>query len=112
MIKHSDQASFIRNCFENATFEKKEGFENGTVTIKGLEDGSYTIKLHQLNVSISLVVHKGVYWLTDSFILKQYSLVEARENQSFIRISHVRFEEVKEENHQLQTMKFKLNDFK
>ena len=78
-------------------FSKKDGFENGVVVIKGLEDGTYTIKLHQLNISIALVVHKGVYWLTDSFILKQYSLVEARENQSFIRVSNVRFEEEKKE---------------
>ena len=97
LVKYSDQASVIRNCFDKAVFSKKDGFENGVVVIKGLEDGNYTIKLHQLNISIALVVHKGVYWLTDSFILKQYSLVEARENQSFIRVSNVRFEEEKKE---------------
>lgn len=30
-----------------------------------------------------------MYWETDSFILKNHSLVEVRENQNFIRVSHI-----------------------
>jgi hypothetical protein len=70
IVKTSNEASIIRNCFDRASFKKEDGFENGTVTLSGLEDGTYTIRMSQFNIEISLIVHKGVYWLTDSFILK------------------------------------------
>ena len=80
LIRTSNQSVVISNNFKNAKFVKKDGFVNGNVQISGLPAGTYEIKLLQLNVFITLVVHQGVYWETDSFILKKYSLVEAREN--------------------------------
>lgn len=84
LIRTSNQSTVISNNFKNAKFLKKDGFINGNIQISGLPAGTYDIKLLQLNVFIQLVVHQGVYWETDSFILKKYSLVEARENQSYI----------------------------
>jgi len=54
-------------------------------------------------------VHQGVYWETDSFILKKYSLVEAWENQSYIRVSNI---EMKSPKKGEDSITFKLNDFK
>lgn len=84
LIRTSNQSTVISNHFKNAKFNKKDGFVNGNIQISNLPAGTYDIKLLQLNVFIQLVVHQGVYWETDSFILKKYSLVEARENQSYI----------------------------
>jgi hypothetical protein len=67
-----------------ARFSKEEGFENGVVKIANLFAGTYTIKLNEINTNVTLIVHRGVYWETDSFILKNHSLVEVRENQNFI----------------------------
>ena len=41
-------------------------------------------------------LHKGVYWETDSFILKDHSLVEKRDKTHIIRIKDVALEEDKE----------------
>jgi len=108
LIWTSNQSVVISNNFQNAKFTKKEGFVNGNIQLSGLLAGTYEIKLLQLNVFISLVVHQGVYWETDSFILKKYSLVEARENQSYIRISNLNIAPKKGED----KVSFKVNDFK
>jgi len=100
----------IENCFAKAKFTTEEGFVNGSVRLQALDAGNYTLKLLDQGTEISVVVHKGTYWETDSFILKKHSLVELRENQNFIRISHVNISQA-EESKTHETIKFKLNNF-
>lgn len=49
--------------------------------IKGLEAGSYELSLPKTGEVIQVVVHKGQYWETDSFILKKRCLLENRQAQ-------------------------------
>ena len=80
----------IENSFSKAQFKQNKGYQNGTVRLIGLEAGDYVIKLHEIREEISLTVHRGTYWETDSFILKPHSMIEVRENQSFIRITDIK----------------------
>lgn len=87
IVRHSADGGVIENCRSKASLELPNGFVNGTLKVAGLEAGRYTLKLLELGTEIHLVVHRGVYWETDSFILKPHSLVELRENQNYVRLS-------------------------
>ena len=53
-------------------------------------------------------MHKGVYWETDSFILKDHSLVEKRDRTNIIRIKNINLKEEGKEDHKLS---FTLEDY-
>jgi hypothetical protein len=89
LIRKTSNEKVVSNCFENVKFVKEDGFEFGSLRISSLESGHYVLKLKESNRSIPIKVHRGVYWETDSFILKEHSLVEQRENLNFIRLKNI-----------------------
>ena len=91
IIRYSQDGGVIENVRSKAELINQNGFVHGTVRIAGLEHGRYSIKLHEIGTEIALVVHNGVYWQTDSFIVKKHSMVELRENQNYVRVSDVQF---------------------
>lgn len=110
VIKFTSESGTIENSYDKATYNNHEGTINGVIKLSGLEAGTYTIKLIELGTNIDLIVHRGVYWETDNFILKSHSLVELRENQNFIRVSHVeKIEENSKEGE--ETIQFKINNY-
>lgn len=98
----------IENCFAKAKFHNEEGFTNGIVRLQALEAGNYELNMRDQGINIQVNVHRGTYWETDSFILKTHSLVELRENQNFIRVSHVGLKD----SEGGQKLTFKLNNYK
>jgi hypothetical protein len=65
-----------------------------------------TSTIHKTRISIT--VHKGVYWESDSFILKDHCLIEKKDLNHIIRIKDITLEEQKE-SHKLS---FTLKDHK
>eukprot|EP00830_Metopus_es_P002375 TRINITY_DN1213_c0_g1_i6.p1 TRINITY_DN1213_c0_g1~~TRINITY_DN1213_c0_g1_i6.p1 ORF type:complete len:2229 (-),score=458.73 TRINITY_DN1213_c0_g1_i6:107-6793(-) len=76
--------------------EQEKGALYGIATIKGLKSGTYILTGFGKE-RITLRVHKGAYWAENqSYILKQYSLLENTEKQGFVKIKSVNFEEEKD----------------
>ena len=96
LIRHTSNGKVVQNCFENIKFIKDEGIQFGSIRIQGLESGHYDLKIKETNWTIPLKVHRGVYWETDSFILKDHSLVEQRDNLNFIRLKNIKIEKNEE----------------
>eukprot|EP00831_Metopus_contortus_P018015 TRINITY_DN17667_c0_g1_i4.p2 TRINITY_DN17667_c0_g1~~TRINITY_DN17667_c0_g1_i4.p2 ORF type:complete len:131 (-),score=41.30 TRINITY_DN17667_c0_g1_i4:194-586(-) len=68
----------------------------GQVTVSKLESGRYVLK-GVGEEEIIIRVHQGVRWSHHpDYILKQYSLLENKEQSGFIKIRNVDFEESKE----------------
>jgi len=70
LIRHTSNSKVVANCFSKVKFIKEEGFIGGTIRIEGLDAGHYDVNIKESNRTIPLRVHRGVYWETDSFILK------------------------------------------
>lgn len=87
LTRYNSQGNIIEELFDKASLEKDEEFGCYNVAIRDLEFGHYSIELKEIGVLIDLCVHNGVYWESDSFILKQHSIVEKRDCANFIRIS-------------------------
>ena len=62
IVWYSEDGTIIENVWAKASLTNQNGFVNGTLLIKELEAGKYTIKLHEIGTEISLNVHNGVYW--------------------------------------------------
>ena len=101
LVRFNSSFKVIENCFDKISFNHEKGYQYGNITISGLERGKYTLYILPTDERISITVHKGVYWESDSFILKDHSLVEKREKTSIIRIKDILLEEEKEEGHTL-----------
>jgi hypothetical protein len=86
----------LSNCFSQIKFSHEKGYQYGKITISGLERGYYQLTFNTTKQTIAIRVHKGVYWETDSFILKDHSLVEKRDTTNLIRIKDISLEEEKE----------------
>jgi hypothetical protein len=67
----------------------------------------YSIFLLELGIEIPIIVHKGVYWKTDAFILKSNCLVQIINTPSFLRISDLKVNS----NDERAGISFKLNDY-
>lgn len=91
-------------------FIKEDGFAYGSIRIEGLEAGHYDIVIKESNRTIPLRVHKGVYWETDSFILKEHSLVEQRDNLNFIRLKDIKIQKI--EDSKKSKLSFKMTNYK
>jgi hypothetical protein len=107
LIRYSSSHKVIENCFDKISFSHEEGYQYGKITISGLERGHYQLNFLTRFSPVQIRVHKGVYWETDSFILKDHCLVEKRDRNNIIRIKNVNLEEQKE-NHKLS---FTLEDY-
>lgn len=79
LTRYNSQGKIIEELFDKASLEKDEDFGCYSVAIRDLEFGHYKIELKEIGVLIDLCVHNGVYWESDSFILKQHSIVEKRD---------------------------------
>ena len=108
LVSFSSSYKVIRNWFDKISFSHDKGYEYGRITISGLERGSYNLYLNATGESIPIKVHKGVYWESDSFILKNHSLVEKREKTNIIRIKDILLEEEKDQGH---TLSFNIEDY-
>jgi hypothetical protein len=75
--------------------------------LKGLKVGLYTLEFKEYSISINIEVHKGVYWETDSFILKENSILENNTKTSFIKLGKVEWKENKEDLSKMKA-KFKV----
>ena len=107
LVRYSSSFRVIENCFKNISFSHDKGYQYGRINISGLQRGHYTLTYVATMQTVSIRVHKGVYWETDSFILKDHSLVEKRERTSIMRIKDIAVEEEKE-NHKVS---FSLDDY-
>jgi hypothetical protein len=107
LVRYTSSYKVIENCFNKIKFTHEKGYQYGKLNISGLQRGHYTLSYNLTGQSVSIRVHKGVYWETDSFILKDHSLVEKRERNNIIRIKDISIEEEKE-NHRVS---FNLEDY-
>ena len=110
LIRSTSNSKVVENCYGKIKFIKEDGFSFGAIRIEGLEAGHYNIRIKETNRTIPLRVHRGVYWETDSFILKQHSLVEQRDSHNFIRMKDLKIEEVKDTAK--SKLSFKLKNYK
>jgi hypothetical protein len=69
--------------------DKDSSKEYTTLKISGLKKGVYQLNFKVRKVTIEIVVHQGVYWETDTFILKKDCLFENKQKQGFVKISNV-----------------------
>lgn len=104
--QHSNRS--LSNCFSKINYSHEDGYQYGKICISGLERGYYLLSFNTNGIAVALRVHKGVYWETDSFILKDHSLVEKRDTTNLIRIKNVDLEEHKEDR---STLKFNLSGY-
>ena len=91
----------LSDYFKKIKYADGDGHQYGKINISGLERGHYQLRYIITGQTISIRVHKGVYWETDSFILKDHSLVEKRDTTNLIRIKNIKVEEEKE-SHNLE----------
>jgi hypothetical protein len=98
----------IENCFNRLSFTHEKGYQYGEITICGLERGRYILDFYDSQNQIFITVHKGVYWESDSFILKDKCLLEKKDPNHIIRIKDIALKEQKE-SHKLS---FTLKDHK
>ena len=108
LVRFSSSYKVIENCFSKLSFNKDKGYQYGKITVSGLERGHYRLHFISTGTVVQIRVHKGVYWETDSFILKDHSLVEKREKTNIIRIKDVTLEEDKEQGNKLS---FNIEDY-
>ena len=87
LVRYNSDGKVIENLYSKATFEEDKEFNTSLVVINDLQFGHYKVELKEIGVIIDLTVHKGVYWETDNFILKEHMIVEKRDRTNFIRIS-------------------------
>jgi ubiquitin len=108
LIRYTGSHKVIENCFGKLSFTHEKGYQYGEITISGLERGHYILNFYDTQDRISITVHKGVYWESDSFILKDHCLIEKKDLNHIIRIKDITLEEQKE-SHKLS---FTLKDHK
>ncbi len=60
-----------------------------TVKLPNLQEGRYILKLKKLQKTISITVHRGQYWDSDTFILKKNCLFENRAPLKMIKLPKV-----------------------
>ena len=84
MFSKSVQGYYGDNLTDKAKFIKKKGFTNGYVGVENLGEGNYSVFFLEIGVEIPIIVHKGVYWKTDAFILKSNCLVQIVNTPSFL----------------------------
>ena len=101
LVRLSSSGKVIEYLFEKIKFSHDKGYQYGKISINGLERGHYRLYFLVDGQTISIRVHKGVYWETDSFILKDHSLVEKRERTNIIRVKDILLEEEKDQAHNL-----------
>lgn len=87
LIRYNSDGKVIENLFSKASFEEDKEFNTSQAVINDLQFGHYKLELKEIGVIIDLTVHKGVYWETDNFILKEHMIVEKRDRTNFIKIS-------------------------
>ena len=71
LIKFSEDGQTISNNYQNLDFTIKEGHGFGDLNILGLNKGTYKLTISKLNIHINIIVHEGVYWEADGFVLKK-----------------------------------------
>lgn len=107
MFSKSVQGYYGDNLTDKAKFIKKKGFTNGYVGVENLGEGNYSVFFLEIGIEIPIIVHKGVYWKTDAFILKSNCLVQIVNTPSFLWISDLKVNS-KDEDAEIS---FKLNDY-
>ena len=91
----------LSNCFKKIKYTDGDGHQYGKINISELERGHYQLRYIITGQTISIRVHKGVFWESESFILKDHSLLEKRDTTNLIRIKNIKVEDEKE-NHNLE----------
>jgi hypothetical protein len=71
LLKCNSQNKVIENLSKLASLSKDEEFDQYNLVIRDLELGRYKINLKEIGKVIALHVHQGVYWESDTFILKK-----------------------------------------
>ena len=113
LVKFSENGDTISNNHHNLDLNLQDGYGFGDLNIKGLDKGTYKLSIHKLNIDITLIVHEGVYWEADGFVLKKNSIIEVKNEPKYLRINNIKVsktEEIKGEEESKSTLKFKITN--
>ena len=108
----SSHQNTIEDCYKHFSLNAKSGHGFGTLTINSLTRGNYTFEIRRLGIKISIIVHKGVYWEADGFVLKDNSIIEIKNQSHYLRVHDAQFIEGEEskETSKKSSLYFKLSE--
>ena len=77
----------LEDLFEKLDVVSKSAeCDYGIVKLPKLTDGTYKLKIKKMDKSITITVHRGQYWESDTFILKKSCLFENRAPLRMVKI--------------------------
>jgi hypothetical protein len=89
LTKFSENSHTIENMAKNLNLKLREGHGFGNLYISNLERGQYKLRITKLNIEINILVHEGVYWEAEGFVLKKNSIVEIKNEPNYLRIHSI-----------------------
>jgi hypothetical protein len=100
----------IENKFDKFAIKHKFGHGFSNLTISSLDRGSYKLEIKKLNISIPIVVHDGVYWEADGFVLKKNSIIEIKNETKYLRIFDISVKSAEEAKKDISKLSFYLSN--
>jgi len=92
-IRLSQFGEVLEDMFDQVQFEEQKDCDYNLIKLPNLKAGQYTLRLVQQAKEITINVHRGKYWETDSFILKRTCLFENRQVQKPVKFKKVEFKQ-------------------
>jgi hypothetical protein len=109
LARVSSEQIVLEDLYDKIELVQKEDKDYSVIRLANLQEGVYKLKLKKLQKTISITVHRGQYWDSDTFILKRDCLFENRAPLKMIKISQVKISDAPDQPKQKVTIQ--LEDF-